>query len=73
MNNPNPAPPPPQSGWTPTTSTVGGGVIGGAVAQVLVSMIEQLTHTTLSSSLTGAISVLCVVAAGYLFPDGGRK
>lgn len=61
------------SGWTPTTSTVGGGVIGGAMAQLIVAFIESVAHVTLTSATTGAITTLAVVAAGYLFPDGGRK
>ncbi len=69
MNSPNPVP----SGWTPTTSTVAGGVIGGAAAQIITAVVEALAHTTLSTATAGAISTLAVVIAGYFFPDGGRK
>lgn len=71
--NPTPTPTPPNVGWTPTTSTVAGGVIGGAFAQLLTAGIEQFAHVTLSSATAGAISTLAVVAAGYFFPDGGRR
>jgi len=72
MNN-TPDPITPVSGWTPTTSTVGGGVLGGAVAQIIVAVIEALSHQPLTSQLTGAITTLSVVIVGYFFPDGGRK
>ncbi len=74
MSTPTPVPPPPApSGWSPTTSTIGGGVLGGALAQIIVAVIEQTAHVTISSATAGAIATLCVVAAGYFFPDGGRK
>jgi len=69
MNSPNPV----STGWSPTTSTIGGGVLGGAFAQVLVAVIEALSHQPLSSQLTGAITTLSVALIGYFFPDGGRK
>ena len=71
---PLPQPPtPPSSGWTPTTSTVGGAVLGGAVAQLATAAIEQFGHVTLSSATAGALTTLLVAIAGYIFPDGGRR
>jgi hypothetical protein len=43
------------------------------LAQIIVAVIEQTAHVTISSATAGAIATLCVVAAGYFFPDGGRK
>ena len=65
--------PAPQSGWVPTTSTIGGGVLGGAVGQVVIAMSESVAHVTLTSATAGAITTIAVIVAGYLFPDGGRK
>jgi hypothetical protein len=59
-------------GWKPTTSTVGGALIGGAVAQVVIGVFEQF-FVPLNPNIAGGLTVLCVALAGYLFPDGGRK
>ena len=70
MNMPNPVP---SAGWRPTTSTMAGAVLGGALAQLIGAGFETLSHVTLSSATAGALSTVCVFAVGYLFPDGGRK
>lgn len=72
MNTPFPVNPPP-SGWTPTTSTVGGGLLGGALAQLLCALAETYTPHPLSSATAAALTTVCVFAVGYFFPDGGRK
>lgn len=64
---------PPVRGWQPTTSTMAGAVLGGALAQLVAAGIETLSHVPLSSATAGALSTVCVFAVGYLFPDGGRK
>jgi hypothetical protein len=61
------------AGWTPTTSTVGGGVIGAALGQVIIAVCDQYLHTPLNPELASAITTLCVTAAGYFIKDGGRK
>lgn len=71
MQNPEPNQQP--SGWTPTSSTIGGAALGGAIAQVIVATLDQLTHITISLSTAGAITTICIFAVGYLFKDGGRK
>lgn len=65
--------PDPSSGWKPTTSTVGGAILGTAVAQLITACIEQFAHITLNSQTGGAITTVCIFAVGYFFPDGGRK
>lgn len=69
MNSPNPVPP----GWKPTTSTIGGAAVGTAIAQLVTALIQTFAHITISAETGGAITTVCVAAAGYLFVDGGRK
>lgn len=78
MNTPVPIPPIPTpdsqpSGWMPTSSTLGGAILGGALSQIICAVIEQFSHATISTVTAGAISTVCVFAVGYLFKDGGRK
>lgn len=63
----------PATGWVPTASTTVGAVLGGAIGQVIVASLDQLTHITISLATAGAINTICIFAIGYLFPDGGRK
>lgn len=72
MPDPTPQNPIPE-GWRPTTSTVAGGAIGGAFAQLAVASIEFLIHQSLTSATAAALTTVCIVVAGYIFPDGGRK
>ena len=77
MNSPEPIPAAPaaqtKAGWTPTTSTMAGAVLGGALGEIIVSTIEYFTHQTIGSGTASAIGTVCVFAVGYFFPDGGRK
>lgn len=66
---PNNTPPP---GWRPTTSTVAGGVLGGAVSQLVIFTLSKF-GVELDAATAGALTTVCVFAIGYLFPDGGRK
>jgi hypothetical protein len=59
-------------GWKPTTSTVAGSMLGGAVAQIIVAVLTKLDWAP-DSVTAGAITTVCIFAVGYLFPDGGRK
>lgn len=59
-------------GWKPTTSTVAGAMLGGAVAQIIVAILTKLNWTP-DPMTAGAITTVCTFAVGYLFPDGGRK
>jgi hypothetical protein len=62
-----------KSGWVPTTSTVGGGVIGAAVAQVIVAVCDAYFKTPLDAATSSAVTTLCVSVAGYFIKDGGRR
>ena len=79
MNTPNPqipppAPTPPQSsGWTPTTSTMGGAILGGALGTLVTAIVESVYKQKLDSTTVNAISTVCIFAVGYFFKDGGRK
>lgn len=70
MNSPDPLPP---NGWRPTQSTVGGALLGAAISQVIIAFAETYWGYEISSQTSGAITTICVAAAGYFFPDGGRK
>lgn len=63
----------PKSGWTPTNSTLGGAILGGALGQIVVASFDQIFHITISLATAGAINTVCIFAVGYFFPDGGRK
>ena len=65
--------PEPPTGWKPTQSTVGGAILGTAVAQLVAAAAETFLHTTFSSATGGAITTICIFTIGYFFPDGGRK
>lgn len=67
-----PVAPAPPSGWKPTTSTVIGGVVGGAVAQIITFVLAQF-GVVLDGATAAAVATLATVAAGYLSSDGGRK
>lgn len=69
----NPEPDPPKAGWTPTSSTVGGAILGTAFAQLITAGIETFSGHALSSGTGGAITTICIFLIGYFFPDGGRK
>jgi hypothetical protein len=70
VNIPVSDPKPP--GWKPTTSTVAGAMLGGAVAQIICAVLAKLNWTP-DPMTAGAITTVCTFAAGYIFPDGGRK
>lgn len=72
MNTPFPVNPP-QVGWVPTTSTVGGGLLGGALAQLLCALIDAYAVHPIGSATAAALTTVCVFAVGYFFPDGGRR
>lgn len=73
MADPTPTPTPP-NGWMPTASTAAGGIIGGAVAQIVVAAWNSfMPHHAMDTSISGAVNTLCVMLAGYFFADGGRK
>jgi hypothetical protein len=63
----------PKTGWQPTTSTSTGALLGGAIAQLICAGLTDLAHLTLSPQTICSITTVCVFAAGYVFPDGGRK
>lgn len=64
MQNPEP----PKS-WTPTQSTVGGSIVGTAIAQVVVAICDQYFSHPLSAELASAVTTICVFAAVYFIPD----
>lgn len=72
---PMPIPPvvPAKSGWTPTVSTIAGGGLGMAVAQLIVAALQSLFHVVVSPETGVSIGMVCTAAIGYAFPDGGRK
>ncbi len=72
MSTPDPKIPPP-AGWTPTTSTMGGAILGGALGTLVTAIVEQVSHQKLDSTTVNAISTVCIFAVGYLFKDGGRR
>lgn len=63
----------PPSGWQPTVSTAGGALIGGAIAQLVCAGLVDALHHALSPETVGSIYTVSIAAAGYFFPDGGRK
>lgn len=63
----------PSSGWQPTVSTAGGALIGGAIAQLFCAGLVDILHHALTTETVGSIYTISIAAAGYLFPDGGRK
>lgn len=63
---------PTPAGWKPTTSTVAGSMLGGALGQIVCAILTKLNWTP-DPMTAGAITTVCIFAAGYLFPDGGRK
>ena len=63
----------PKPGWLPTTSTLAGGGLGVAVAQLIVAGLQQIFHLTVSPETGVSLGVVCTAAIGYFFPDGGRK
>lgn len=63
----------PAAGWTPTASTAAGGGLGLVAGQFIVALCNQYFSHPLSPELASATTGLCVIVAGYLFPDGGRK
>lgn len=67
-----PVNPPASSGWKPTTSTVAGSMLGGAIGQIVVAILTKFNWTP-DPVTAGAITTVCIFATGYLFPDGGRK
>lgn len=67
-----PVTPPAQAGWKPTSSTVGGALLGGALAQIIVAILTKLNWAP-DPMTAGAITTVCTFAVGYFFPDGGRK
>lgn len=69
----NPEPDIQSAGWKPTTSTVGGSVIGTFVGIIVVGVCDRLLKTPLDPTLSSAITGLCTAVAGYCFKDGGRK
>jgi len=74
MNTPNPATPPPtlpQPGWQPSGSTLGSGA-GGALAVVIVAIVNSYATHALDVVTVAAITTLCSTLAGYFF-EGGRK
>ena len=73
MGSFDPGPPPDKSGWSPTTSTVGGGLIGLTAAQLIVALSNQYLAHPFSAELSSSITAFCVTCAGYFFKDGGRK
>jgi hypothetical protein len=72
METPIPVNDPAPTGWKPTTSTVVGGVVGGAVAQLITFILAQF-GVVLDGATAAAVATLATVAAGYFSSDGGRK
>lgn len=64
MQNPEP----PKS-WTPTQSTVGGSIVGTALAQIVVAICDRYLHTPLGPELASAVTTICVFAAVYFIPE----
>jgi hypothetical protein len=64
----NPEPPKPTN-WVPTRSTVGGSILGTAIAQVVVAVCDQYFKTPLTAELASAVTTICVFACVYLIPD----
>jgi hypothetical protein len=63
----------PKAGWTPTASTAAGGGIGLTLGEFIVAFCDQYLSHPLSAALASATTGLCIILAGYFFPDGGRK
>ncbi len=74
MENPTPvSPAPASSGWTPTTATVSGAVIGGASAQIVTYILGQF-GVALDAATAAALATLLGALATYLHPaPGGRS
>lgn len=53
----------------PTQATVGGAVLGTAVGQIIISIIEFAIHHGVTSQFGGAVTTLCIFAATYLIPE----
>lgn len=65
---------PGKTGWTPTASTMGGAVIGGALSQILVGAWNSFMPAhQIDVVSAGAVNTLCIFLVGYFFPDGGRR
>jgi hypothetical protein len=64
---------PPKTGWQPTVSTSAGALLGGSLAQLICASLTAFAHLDLSAPTVTSITTICVFAAGYAFPDGGRK
>jgi hypothetical protein len=68
----DPEVPEPKS-WVPTQSTVGGATVGTFLGQIIVGICDRVFKTPLDPSLAGAITGLCIFAAGYFIPDAKRS
>ena len=69
----NPEPQQFATGWKPTASTIGGGGIGGAVALLIIRVVDHFFHTPFDPEDYVALTIVCTTLVGYFFPDGGRK
>lgn len=69
MNTPEPV----KQGWVPTASTLAGGGLGLALAQIIIALIQYVIHQQISAEVSCSIGTVCTAAVGYIFPDGGRK
>ncbi len=65
----NPDPPKSPTNWVPTQSTLGGGIFGTALAQIIVAVCNRYLHTPLGAELASAITTVCVTACVYFIPD----
>lgn len=61
------------TGWKPTASTVAGGSIGGAVAYLIIRIVDHFFHTPFDPVDYIVLTTICTTVIGYVFPDGGRK
>lgn len=65
----NPEPPKSPTNWVPSQSTIGGGIVGTALAQIVVAICNQYFSHPLSAELASAVTTLCVTACVYFIPD----
>lgn len=72
VNIPVPLPNAPPPGWKPTASTyIALGV--GAATQFISAAVKQFTGWEMDGPTQGSLTVLLMLAASYIHPDGGRK
>jgi hypothetical protein len=54
---------------TPTTNVLGAGGAGGAVAIILIWLVNAFTGLEIPDPVAQAITALCIIVAGYIIPS----